>query len=718
MVRLANWTLAHRRVVLLCWLGLVIALTPLAGELSSRVTPGGYESPTTQAAEADSLLAKRFQVSTLGVLVKRPAQPRAGTARRIEKLKRRLSSLTGVQRVVRTRSRLRRVSLMSLTVRGGEDGSLQTARELLDLTASRQGGEIRVLPVGFDVFHVSGAELAQKDLTRARWASSLLLLAVLFLAFRTLAAAAGPVIVAWTSVTVTLGLLALVSELTPLSELVSNGVAMISTALSVDYMLFMISRFREHRTRGHDKHQAVLATVASTGRAVFFAGAVIVVALASLFLADTRAVHSMALGMMIAAVVSVATALIVAPILMSIADQWLIPRSARDGAATDGEGSAFWTRWSNRIVARPVLYMVPALVVLGGLSIPVLHLRDNVRLPGPEILPRDNQVREGYDLAAKAFGPGVLSPVQVVVLPRSPAAGKARRATADVARRLRADPRVASVQPISSPAQAGRKSVAPLAALSVASKQGPYDETTGELVDDIRAGHIAPRAPARLLAGGEPAVARDSTSTLFDALPEVLSVLLGATFLILMLAFRSVLIPLKAVVMTLITLGSTFGILLLLFETGPGTSLLGVSKVGLSPVLPLPLIALAFAIGTDYEVIVISRIRERYLETRDTNDAISYGLARTSRIISSAGLVMIVVFFAFSAGALLPIKHLAYGLGIAVLVDLTLVRLVLVPATMTLLGDANWWLPSWLQRWLPRDKTPASAARTTASTAA
>ncbi|MDQ2940511.1 MAG: MMPL family transporter, partial [Actinomycetota bacterium] len=301
MVRLAHWTLAHRRVVLLAWLALVVAMTPLGGQLSRQVTPGGYESPKTQAAQADSILAKRFRASTLGVLVEQPVRSGAAAARRIRLVARRLDSLPNVEKVMRSTSRRPGVSLFSLTVRGGEDGSLSTARELLDLTRSLRDSGIRALPLGFDAFHISGTDLAQKDMTRARWLSSLLLLAVLLFAFRTLAAAALPIIVGWSSVTVSLGLLALVSEVAPLSELVSNGVALISTALSVDYMLFMISRFREYRRQGRDQHQAVLATVAGTGRAVFFAGVVIVIALAALLLADTRAVRSMALGMMIAA---------------------------------------------------------------------------------------------------------------------------------------------------------------------------------------------------------------------------------------------------------------------------------------------------------------------------------------------------------------------------------------------------------------------------------
>jgi RND superfamily putative drug exporter len=714
MLRLAHWTLAHRRAVLLGWVALVIVLTPVAGDLSKRVTPGGFESSSTEAARADALLQKRFKASNLGVVVEQRGSPRPeDAAREIGRIERGLHRLPGVEQVAPSPSRARGVSLLSITVGGGTDGSMKAARGLLAVSKSLSRDRVRVLPVGFGVFHIAGTDIAQKDMTRARWLSSLLLLAVLLFAFGTVGAAAGPIVVGWTSVTISLGLLALVSHLAPLSDLVSNGVAMIATALSVDYMLFMISRFREYRAAGEERREAVIATMATSGRAVFFAGAVIVVALGALFLADTRAVRSMALGMMIAAVVSVATALVVAPALISLADRWLLAPHGRIKRRDVSESSPFWERWSRRVVARPLVYLLPALAALLAFSIPTLHAASSVRLPGPDILPRGNDVRQGYELAARAFGPGALSPIQVVVDPvagRDPSAQK--RAVATLVGKLRADPRVASVQPIPLPDGAARQRIAGgVGGLAVASRAGPYEKATSDLVGDIRSGRFTSGAAPPLLVGGEPAVARDSTATLFDALPPVLAVLFGATFLMLMIAFRSVLIAAKAVVMTVITLGSTFGILLLLFETHTGTKLLGLPEVGLSPVLPVPVIALAFAIGTDYEVIVLSRIRERYLESGDTAESITYGLARTSRIITSAALVMIVVFFSFSAGALVPVKHLAFGLGIAVLVDVTLVRLVLVPATMKLLGDANWWLPGWLERLLPGGGTGRSAQR-------
>ncbi|MGY1602358.1 MMPL family transporter [Geodermatophilus sp. SYSU D00815] len=468
---------------------------------------------------------------------------------------------------------------------------------------------------------------------------------------------------------------------------------MIAIGVGIDYSLLVVTRFREALRTGVPVADAVALAQHTAGRSVLFAGTTVVIASLGLVLMGMELITGVALGIAASVLVTMLGAVTLLPALLGLVGG-RIDRvrggRRRLGRAGDGSGRTA-ERWARVVQRRPVLGVAGALAALVVLALPVLDLRLGFSDAGT--LPEDSTARRAYDLLAEGFGPGVNGPFVVAV-----AGSDAGAAAADLAGDLADDPGVAAVSPPVLSADGAT------AVLQVVPTSAPRDEATTDLVHRLRE-DVVPAAvdgDVEVAIGGAQPAAVDFADYTAERLPLFLAVVLGLSFVLLTVVFRGLLVALKAVVVNLLSIGAAFGVLVAVFQWGWAADALGVE--GVAPIeawVPMMLVAIVFGLSMDYEVFLLSRIREEYDRTGDDAAAVATGLARTARVITAAAAIMICVFGSFVLGSARELQLFGFGLAAAVLVDATLVRLVLVPAAMELLGRANWWLPRWLDRALP-----------------
>ena len=487
---------------------------------------------------------------------------------------------------------------------------------------------------------------------------------------------------------------------------------MIGMGVGIDYALFIVTRHRSELRSGMTVADAAGRAVATAGQAVVFAGGTVVIAISGLALAGIPAVTAMGLASALVVAVMVLASITLLPALLGFAglrladatlpwarrreadaDEWS-ERLTRLGATPDLRPTR-WQRWGNHVTAHPWPWLVGATLVLLVAAAPLLSMRLGQTDAGND--PTSATTRKAYDLTAEAFGEGFNGPLLLSVdLAGSPADGAALDA---LSRGLAADPAVAIV----SPAEVNPSGDA--AVVTVVPTGAPQDESTTDLVHRIR-DDVVPAAldgtGARAYVGGLTAVFIDLSDTVARRLPVFVAAVVGLSFLLLMAVFRSVLVPLKAALMNLLSIGAAYGVVVAVFQWGWGASLIGLDgTVPIVSFVPMFMFAVLFGLSMDYEVFLLSRIREDYLAGRGNRRSVITGISSTARVITSAALIMICVFSGFVLGPQPIVKMFGVGLATAVLVDATVVRVVLVPATMRLMGEANWWLPRWLDRLLP-----------------
>jgi RND superfamily putative drug exporter len=483
------------------------------------------------------------------------------------------------------------------------------------------------------------------------------------------------------------------------SVFVTNMASMIGIGVAVDYSLFILARYREERRDGRGCEEARAEALATSGLAVAFSGLAVIVSLAGLWMVDNQALRSMALGAMTVVAVSILTATTLLPALIAMLGDRVLPGGVVARALgwlprreRPAGRDAFWVRWSHRVMARPWLSAGAAAAILLTLAIPVLSLDTGTN--AIEQFPKGSDVRIGNELVSKQLGGGA-DPVQIVA--GFPGAVD-HAVVGDFARELG---RQRGISSVAAPVYAGRS------ALVEATSTAPSDsEAASALISRLRDSFV----PASTLAsvatvdvGGEAARTDDARAQIYGSLWKIIGFVLALSFLVLMVMLRSLVLPLKAVLMNLLSIGAAFGVLVAIFQWGWLDRLLGFESLGALDTINVPLIfAIVFGLSMDYEVFLMSRIRERYLEHGDNERAVAEGLASSARTISSAALIMSCVFAVFVLTGVPSIKELGLGAAVAIALDATLVRLVLVPAAMKLMGDWNWWMPSWLDRLLPR----------------
>jgi RND superfamily putative drug exporter len=535
-------------------------------------------------------------------------------------------------------------------------------------------------------------------------------LIVLLIAFGTLVAALVPIVLALITVAVGLGCIALLAGAMDVSTAAPVIGAMIGLGVGIDYALLIVARYRENRAAGHDNRGALSNAMGSAGSAVLFAGGTVIVAMAALPLTGLGFLTSVGLSTSLVVIFAVASALTLLPALLTLLGdrvdhgRLLVRRRRRPGkraqdtAREAGErrlaGEALW-RFAHRVAGRPWPYLIAATAVLFALAAPALSMQTGFPDAGDDSTSTTH--RRAYDLLAEGFGPGFNAPLLVVADLRSP--GVNARDIPALSGRIAADPGIAAVgEPRTSPA--GDTVVLPTVPTTA-----PADTATSQTLDRVRG-----LVPGNVAVTGLTAMTDDLTKQLRDTLPIFIGAILAASFLLLMVMFRSVVVPLKAAVMNLLSIGGSYGVVVAVFQWGWFGGLFNLEGTYLI-VSPLPTIffAILFGLSMDYEVFLLSRIREEYDATGDNTESVARGMAGTGRVITSAALIMTLVFLSFVADPSPLVKMLGLGLSTAIVLDATIVRMVLVPATMSLLGRANWWLPGWLDRRLPNLRVDRAA---------
>jgi RND superfamily putative drug exporter len=511
-----------------------------------------------------------------------------------------------------------------------------------------------------------------------------------------------PLMTALFGITSGIALVGLAVNVINMPSFSNQAVMMIAIGVGIDYALFIVTRYREGLHAGKDPEAAVVRAIDTAGRAVLFAGITVIIAVLGLFTVGLDMINGLAVGISLGVLMTMLTALTLLPAVLGFVgrniDKLGLPHRKHKGGA---QHTTFWYRWSRLIQRRPWPALVIGAVVLVALASPVASLRLGFGDAGNR--ETTDTTRRAYDLLSDGFGPGFNGPLLLVA--ETPGGGADVAVLNDLTDTLNQTPGVATATPPFLN-QAGDAAI-----LTVFPTTSPQDEATHALVKTLR-DDVVPAAVAGSTAvvkvGGWSAGGMDFSDYSGERLPWFIGTVLILSFLLLMTVFRSILVPLKAVVMNLLSIGAAYGVIVAVFQWGWGASLIGVGKEG--PVeawAPMMLFAILFGLSMDYEVFLLSRIREDYDRTGDNATAVANGLASTARVITAAAAIMICVFGSFVLGVDRSIKLFGLGLAVAVLFDATIVRLVLVPATMELLGDRNWWLPGWLDKILPNIKVEA-----------
>jgi uncharacterized membrane protein YdfJ with MMPL/SSD domain len=539
--------------------------------------------------------------------------------------------------------------------------------------------------------------LSQSDLEHGELAFGLpAALIVLMLVFGAVVAGLVPMLMALVSILVGLGLVALLSLEFELSVFIVNMLTGMGLALGIDYSLFVISRYREERARGVDRDGSIALAGATASRAVLFSGSTFVVALVGMLLVPTTIMRSLAAGAIIVGIVSVAAALTLLPALLGLLGDRVnalrVPVIGRSLGRAGGGESRMWRAIVDRVLRRPALSLVVAAGAMLLAAAPVLGL--HIGASGVSTLPDSLPSKQGYVALQRSFPTQSPYPVDIV------AVGGDGAVAADLARlraRLAADPRFG-------PGSIQVSTVTLTSLLMVPVRGDAVGPAAIAAVRDLRA-HVLPAAlagtGATVLVGGHTAENADYFDAVTNPTPAVLAFVLGLSLIVLTVAFRSVMIALVSIVLNLLSVGAAYGLLTLVFLRGEGAGLLGFEHVAaIDAWVPLFLFSVLFGLSMDYQVFLISRIKERHDQTGSTADAVAWGVASTARIITGAALIIVVVFAGFARGELVMFQQMGFGVAVALFLDATVIRSVVLPSALTLLGRHSWYLPSWLE-WLP-----------------
>jgi putative drug exporter of the RND superfamily len=700
--RLARACASRPRAVVAAWTGIAAAaVAAIALLLPGSLTTEFDVATETEATRGLDLLERHFphlRQDLELVVVRSPvlAVEDAAFAAELARLGRDLAALPGVSLPQGGReppvSTDRRATVLPFAL--AEDADVHAVEPLV----ARIDADPR-----FDAALYGGAVIdrdfsaaAQHDLERGEAFGAAAALVVLVLVFGALVAALVPLALALVGIVTTLGVVAVLAQAADLSVFVANIVAGMGLALGIDYTLFVLSRVREERARGLPTPAAISAAGATASRAVLFSGIAVALALTGILLVPDTVLRSLGIGAVLVAAVSVLVALTLLPAVLALlggrTEALRVPLVGRAAVSEEAEGR-FWAWVARRVMRRPLLAALVAGGILVAAAAPVLGLTSG-RL-GLATLPERYEARQGYDLLVESFGYGRLFPTRVV------AEGEPESllpALEQVAAALAADGRFAG--PGIEPSPGGGAAV-----LEVAVAGDPLGEEAFDAVRDLRTRSVpeAGLAPGRdAFVTGVSAANLDYVEATSAARPKVFAFVFGMSFLLLMLAFRSLVVPVKAILLNLLSVGAAYGLLVVVFQHGIGAGLLGFQQVDAIEVwVPVFLFAILFGLSMDYHVFLLSRIRERYRQTGDNAHAVAYGVGTTGRVITGAALIIIVVFTGFALGELVMFQQMGFGVAVALLLDATVIRVVLVPATMQLLGERNWYLPRRL-RWLPQ----------------
>ncbi|MEU5183292.1 MMPL family transporter [Streptomyces longwoodensis] len=707
MAALARWCVQRRLVAVLLWLaafGGVSAAAAVAGSAYSN----DYAVPGTEAGHAARLLEHGFpelggDTDSVVWHTSSGSVRAADVEQTMTRTLDRIADLPGVATVsspyadrgAGAVSADGRTAYATVTFTdGAEDIDRGEAQAVVDTAKGAESDGLRVELGGsaMSLTEAPGGHLAEV-------VGVVVAAVVLFLAFGSLAASLLPIATALVGVGTAYAGIALLGHAMTVADFAPMLGMLVGLGVGIDYALFIVTRHRRGLRRGLSVTEAATTAVATTGRAVVFAGATVCIALLGMLTLRLTFLNGVAVAACLTVLLTVAASVTLLPALLSFIGPRALSRRERRRLAEHGPEpevpTGFAARWSALVERRPKLLGALALAVVAVLALPTLGLRLGTSDQGND--PTTTTTRQAYDLLAEGFGPGVNGPLTLVT---RVAGGEDRLALDNLDATLRTTEGVASVTPVT------YDSAGTTAHLTVVPDSAPQSERTSELVDRLRQ-EVLPRAEhgtaLDVQVGGITAGYDDFADVIVGKLPLFVGVVIGLGCLLLLLAFRSFGIPLKAAAMNVAAVAASFGVVVAVFQWGWGSELLGLGRAGpIEPFLPVIMVSVLFGLSMDYQVFLVSRMYEEWLETGDNRRAVRVGLAETSRVINSAAVIMISVFLAFVLSGDRVIAMFGIALAAAVALDAFVLRTLLVPALMHLLGDANWWLPGWLERRLPR----------------
>ncbi len=737
MVRWRYWIVA-------AWMLAVLIALPFAPRVAGALAPGGFSSNSMQSQQAINVLQQGLHTSFTTVQVVFTSQtlsaydPRFG-----DEAQAAVANLNGwsqVESIVpfsANPSQISRDGHAAYTVvllKADPDSAPSVLPELR--RRLRQPADLRMLVGGAPVFYADIQSVSEADLRRAEEIAFPFAIIALLLVFRSVIAAGLPAAIGGCSVVISLALLYLLARVIPVSIFALNITTLFGLGLGVDYSLFMVSRYREELRRGHTVSEAIGITMSTAGRAVFFSGLTVSIGLLGLLLFPLNVLRSVGIGGVLTVLLSILAAVTLLPALLSIigtrinALPVVLPWSRQKGHRSaefrreDQAQTGFWHRLATAVMQHPLTFLLPVLAILLLLGVPFLSVR--LSAPDASILPTSVESRQAYDILAQRFDQSASAPIIIAVETKGSPLSASNLVLLDkYVRLLEADPRVHGVmslvsldprlslqqyqfmysqpQNISDPYI--RASLASYAGtgvtmVQVISNYPMLDSRTESLVEAIRG--TPPPPTMHILVDGTTAGIIDYVNTLYNAFPLALLVVAAVTYLVLMVVFRSLVLPLKAILMNFLSILASYGALVLIFQEGNLHQLLNFTPLGyVEASSPILMFCALFGLSMDYEVFLLSRIREAYEQTGDNVRSIAEGMERSGGIITSAAAIVILVSLSFASADMVLVKALGVGMAIAVFLDATMVRGLLVPATMRLLGNINWWWPAPFSRLLP-----------------
>ena len=709
MAALARWFYRHRRLVVAAWMAVLVALV-----VASRVAGSNYKDsfslPNTDSQSAYDLLASDFpqQAGESDTIVWKAQSGTVDDAAVRARIDPMLASVAGSAQVRSVTSPYtsagrqqisadHTVAFATVNFDGrGNDIATGNVQRVVDTAQAATSPAVQVELGGQTITQASqGNPLGSSALIGVVAAAI-----ILFVAFGSALAMALPLVTAGVALGAALSLIGLLSHTVTIASFSSSLTLLIGLGVGVDYALFVVTRHRANLRRGMSVEEAVVNALNTSGRAVLFAGTTVCIALLGMLVLRVSFLNGIALAAAIGVAMTMLAAVSLLPALLGFLGVRALSRRQRrelavtsPGAAADGSG--FWYRWARGIERRPLKVALLAVAVMGTLAVPFFSIRLGSSDQGND--PTSMTTRRAYDLLAQGFGPGFNGPLQVVAAVPSPADVTALNA-------FRAS--IASTADVASATSPQLSPDGKTAIMLVYPTSSPQDQATTDLINHVR-NDLVPAAQRgtdlQIFVGGQTATFQDFASVLTGKLPLFIGVVIALAVLLLMVAFRSLVVPLTAAMMNLLSTGAAFGVVVLVFQKGWLAGPLGIGKEGpIEAFLPVFLFAILFGLSMDYEVFLVSRMREEWVQTHDNRRSVTLGQGETGRVITAAALIMASVFLSFAFGSERAIKLFGIGLGAGVLLDAFVVRTLLVPSLMQVLGKANWYLPAWLDRALPR----------------
>jgi RND superfamily putative drug exporter len=595
-------------------------------------------------------------------------------------------------------SKDRRTTILPVVLTGSKTDAPETVAPLLKVLDESQANGFHAQTVGDGSINRELQETAESDLLRGEGIGLPAALVILLFVFGAAVAAGVPVVLGLGGIVVSAGVTAAISQVFGINSFTINMITMIGLAVGIDYTLFIVERFREERAANVDKVEAIVMAGDTASRAVLFSGMTVVIALAGMFIVPSNVFRGMAIGAITVVIAAVAIALTLLPAVLSLLGDKVnaLHLPGRGTRASHDSETGFFGRTTALVLRHPVISIVASVSLLLAAGAPFLTI--NLGNAGISQMPSNLDSVQAFKVLDREFSAGRIAPAEVVIK------GDVKsQQVQDAVAALKA--RVAQDGAFASSTDLEVSGAGDIATFNILVNGDPTEQTARDSVQRLRNDYIPASfrgSGAEVVVGGTTAENNDYIDTMNSYLPIVIAFVLTLSFVLLLMVFRSIVIPLKAIVMNLLSVGAAYGLIVLVFQHGVGADLLGFQQSDqIAAFLPIFLFAVLFGLSMDYHVFLLSRIQERFVKTHDNRGSVSYGLRSTAHIITGAAAIMMAVFSGFALGDMVELQQTGFGLAVAVFLDATIVRSVLVPASMEMLGEWNWYLPSWL-RWLPR----------------